>query len=104
MEGTGPRPSPSLGPAALLGVVFALLIGSALVFASKAGFLPDAPDQFTYDWRTVLFSDTQDDSRDDIAIVIVDEESLDGYPYASPADRGLLANLIRTIDAARPRA
>jgi hypothetical protein len=88
----------------IIGVASAVLAGLALVYTSRAGLLPDAPDQFTYDWRTVLFSDAPEESRDDIALVILDEESLDGYPYKSPVDRGLLAGLIRSIDAEHPKA
>jgi adenylate cyclase len=88
----------------IIGMASAFLMGLALVYASRAGVLPDAPDQFTYDWRTVLFSDAAEESRDDIAVVLVDEGSLDGYPYNSPVDRGLLAGLIRAIDAEHPKA
>jgi hypothetical protein len=88
----------------IIGIASAVLSGLALVYASRAGLLPDAPDQFTYDWRTVLFSDAPQESRDDIAVVIVDEGSLDGYPYKSPVDRGLLAGLVRAIDAEHPKA
>src|SRR5579883_1655702 len=88
----------------IIGFALALLTGLTLVYASRAVLLPDGPDQFIYDWRTALLSDAQEESRDDIAIVIVDEESLDGYPYTSPVDRGLLASLVRSVDAVRPKA
>lgn len=87
-----------------VGAALAFAVAVALVYSSRAELLPEAPDHFTYDWRTVLFSDSQKDSRDDIAIILIDEASLDGYPYQSPVDRGLLAQLIRDLDAVSPKA
>ncbi|MEM7069307.1 MAG: adenylate/guanylate cyclase domain-containing protein [Pseudomonadota bacterium] len=38
-----------------------------------------------------------------IVIVAITEETLAGFPYRSPIDRGFLADLVTTIDAASPR-
>ncbi len=43
-------------------------------------------------------------TRDDIVIVTITEETLAGFPYRSPIDRGLLAELIEKLDAAGARA
>jgi adenylate cyclase len=92
-------------PAKLFGgLLFSLLTALLLVTASQTGWLPDAPDRFTYDWRTYLLTEKADKPRGDIAIVLIDEDSLKGYPYLSPIDRGLTAELIRQIDAAHPMA
>ncbi len=88
----------------LIGLGASALIAAVLVWASRAGLVPDAPDQFTYDWRTALLSDTAPATRDDIAVVLVTDDSLTGYPYRSPIDRGLLAEVVRTVDAAGPKA
>jgi adenylate cyclase len=41
---------------------------------------------------------------DDIVIVTITEETLEGLPYRAPVDRGFLADLIAHIDRAGPRA
>jgi CHASE2 domain-containing sensor protein len=78
------------------------MMGLALVWASDAHLLPAAPDQFTYDWRTYIFA--KERPRDDIAVILINEQSLRGYPYISPVDRGLLAVLVRFVDSASPKA
>lgn len=86
------------------GTLLSILIGIALVAASRWNLLPEAPDQITYDWRTYLLTERAARPRDDIAIVLVDERSLSGYPYVSPIDRGMLAELVAAVDAAGPKA
>lgn len=85
-------------------LVVGLALAAVLVTASRREWLPEAPDRFTYDWRTTLLAERAPQQRDDIAIVLIDEDSLTGYPYLSPVDRGLSAELIRAIDAAGPKA
>jgi class 3 adenylate cyclase len=41
---------------------------------------------------------------DRIRVVAIDEATLSKYPYRSPIDRGLLADLVARLDAARPRS
>jgi adenylate cyclase len=94
----------SFGKLTLIGVMSSVLIAAVLVWASRAGLVPDAPDQFSYDWRTALLSDTAPSTRDDIAVVLINDNSLTGYPYRSPIDRGLLAEVVRAVDAAGPKA
>jgi CHASE2 domain-containing sensor protein len=89
---------------AVLPVAAALVLAAVLLAASRLGWLPEAPDRFTYDWRTTLLAERAPQQRDDIAIVLIDEESLTGYPYLSPIDRGLSAELVRSIDSAGPKA
>lgn len=89
---------------AIAPVIVSLLLATLLVVASRLEWLPEAPDRFTYDWRTALLAERADQPRDDIVIVLIDESSLAGYPYLSPIDRGLTAELVRAIDAAGPKA
>ncbi len=99
---SGEPPAPFWRRAGIL-VLVSLLLAALLVTASEQNWLPDAPDQFTYDWRTALLA-PRSEPREDIAIVLIDEDSLTGYPYLSPIDRGLSAELVRAIDAAGPKA
>ncbi|MEP3300576.1 MAG: adenylate/guanylate cyclase domain-containing protein, partial [Roseibium sp.] len=43
------------------------------------------------------------DCENDIVLVTITEETLAQFPYRSPIDRGFLAQLIETIDAASPK-
>lgn len=56
------------------------------------------------DFLVIRLLDTNAPKRDDIVIVTITEETLAAFPYRSPIDRGFLADLIATIDAAAPRA
>jgi|ERR1035437_1722600 adenylate cyclase len=67
-------------------------------------WLWDVPDEFTYDWRTALFSEVASDQRKDIALVLIDDNSVARYWSRSPVDRGLIAELVKAVDAAQPRA
>ncbi len=88
----------------LAGIFVSILAGLALVAASRAHLLPAAPDKFTYDWRTYFLTERAERPRDDIAIILIDEQSLAGYNYLSPIDRGLTAELVKLVDAAGPKA
>jgi CHASE2 domain-containing sensor protein len=85
-------------------ILAGLILAAVLMTASQLDWLPDAPDRFTYDWRTTLLAERADKPRDDIAIILIDEDSLTGYPFLSPVDRGLTAELIRSIDGAGAKA
>lgn len=91
-------------PMAIIGAVWAALVAICIIGVSQAGYMPEGPDEWTYDWRTLLFSKRAEAPRPDIAIVLINEESLAEYDYLSPVDRGLTAKLIRAIDEARPKA
>ena len=88
----------------LSGVVLAAIVGGALSAMSLAGFKPEGPDAWTYDWRTLMFSRTAPEPRNDIAIVLISEDSVADYDYVSPVDRGLMAKLVRALDEAKPKA
>lgn len=86
------------------GVIWACAVAVALVAASALGITPEGPDEWTYDWRTLFFSQSADRPRDDIAIILIDEDSMRDYDYISPVDRGLVAKLLQALDTAGPKA
>lgn len=61
-------------------------------------------EHWTGDWRTSLLADRRDNQHPDVAIVEITEETLAPYPYRLPADRKLLARLVRTLDKIGVRA
>jgi CHASE2 domain-containing sensor protein len=87
-----------------IGAIWACLVALGLLTLSRADYLPEGPDEWTYDWRTLFFSPTVDQPRQDIALVVIDEESMGDYDYLSPVDRQLVATLLHALDAAQPRA
>jgi CHASE2 domain-containing sensor protein len=93
-----------LGKRIIAGLLFSVLAGLVLVAASRAQLLPAAPDKFTYDWRTYFLAEQAPHPRGDIAIIRIDERSLTGYNYVSPIDRGLIAEIVKSADAAGAKA
>ena len=89
---------------AALGILWACAVAVVLTAASLAGLSPEGPDEWTYDWRTLFFSQSAERPRDDIAIILIDEESMREYDYISPIDRGLVAKLLQALDTAAPKA
>ncbi len=89
---------------ALIGIVWACLVALALMAASQVGLTPEGPDEWTYDWRTLFLSQSADRQRDDIAIILIDENSMRDYDYISPVDRGLVAKLLQALDTVSPKA
>lgn len=61
-------------------------------------------EHWTGDIRTALFSHRPKRQHDRIALIAVDDMTMHPYPYRSPIDRRLLANLITQLDKAGPRA
>ncbi|MDX2263841.1 MAG: CHASE2 domain-containing protein [Hyphomicrobiales bacterium] len=97
-------PAPRSSFAVLAGTAWAAVVAASLFILSQTDLLPEGPDEWTHDWRTLLFSDRAEKQRDDIAVVLVSDDSLARYPYRSPIDRALLARAIRGLDAAGVRA
>jgi len=77
------------------------LIALGLMVAGRALDLPEllrAPDAWFYDLRTALFAPAVKQPRDDVTVVLIDDESLqDGYVSRSPVDRGLQATLVKGL-------
>lgn len=91
------------GVRTVLGVAWAILVTIVLTTMTSHNLLPDAPDKWTYDWRTYFFSTRATTQREDIALVLINEESLADYPY-NVVDRGLLAELVRALNEAGAKA
>jgi CHASE2 domain-containing sensor protein len=60
-------------------------------------------EYWTSDWRTAFFAQKLPGQHPRLAIVMIDDATLAGYPYRSPMDRGLLAKLVKTVDGAGAR-
>ncbi len=62
-------------------------------------FIPNATplahlEYWTADWRTAFLSDTRKSEHPRICVVVIDDKTLEPYPYLSPTDRGLLAEIV----------
>lgn len=83
-------------------------IGCVLVIAALL-FVPQfAPwlmryEHGTADWRTAFLSDRATAQHGKIAVVTITDTTLRDY-VSSPMDRGLLAKIVRAVDAAGPKA
>lgn len=87
----------------------AAMISAVVAFVGLMSDKYDLPlvatlDKFAGDWRIALGSPRASEQRPDIAIVMIDENTLLDYESRSPVDRRLLAEVLRAIDAAEPRA
>jgi adenylate cyclase len=104
--GTNPRShARRLAPILLIALIAAAAIAGALITLSRHQLMVlAAPDRMTYDWRTALFSHTEPQTRKDVGLVLIGDRSLARYPYQLPMDRGLLAQIVRTLDAAGAKA
>ena len=65
-------------------------------------FLKQA-ERFVRDWETTVLAPAEAQSAD-IKIVSITEETLKSFPYRSPVDRKFLAELLRKLETAKPRA
>lgn len=84
-------------------VVAALLILLLASIPFTARFL-SAPDAWIQDWRTANLAARAPALRDDIAVVLIDEESLERYVWLSPVNRQLQTELVRGLEEAGARA
>ena len=83
--------------------LFCLLATAALLYAPlRAEFLKIEP--WTADWRTTILSDKTKELHGKVAIVVINKDTLAGYPYHSPTPRNFLATLITAVEAAEPAA
>ncbi|MBO0764946.1 MAG: CHASE2 domain-containing protein [Hyphomicrobiaceae bacterium] len=79
---------------ALLGLVALFLVPPALLWA----------EHWAADWRTAWLSERLPSSHPKIAIIDINEKSLEPYPYLVPFNRGFLADIIDAVDKAGARA
>jgi CHASE2 domain-containing sensor protein len=99
-EASGDASVPKLS---LFVCVVCLLAASALLYAPlRAEFLKIEP--WTADWRTMLLSDKRTGPHPTVALVVINNETLAGYPYHSPTPRNLLISVLKAVEAAGPAA
>jgi CHASE2 domain-containing sensor protein len=84
---------------------FALCAGSVLVLLGLFFVPAVAPtllraEHWAADWRTAFLSDRLPSSHPRVAIIAIREESVTGFPYILPVNRGYLADLVSATDAA----
>ncbi len=104
-----PNASEPTAPSRLMSQFWLLTGIGALVVICALLFVPAfAPwllrfEYWTADWRTALLSDQARDQHPKVAIVTITDATLKDY-VSSPMDRGLLARVIKAVDAAGARA
>jgi CHASE2 domain-containing sensor protein len=87
---------------------FPLAICIACAIALAALFYPPVRtriltiEPWTADWRTVLLSDRIAADYPGIVVVIINNKTLEGYPYTSPTPRDLIAKVVRSVDRGKP--
>jgi|SRR5450631_652297 adenylate cyclase len=85
-------------------VLWSSIVTGTIIVLATLNWIPHAPDEFSYDWRTAFLSTIQPAQRNDIALVIINEKSVARYASRSPIDRGMIVELIKAVDTAQPRA
>jgi adenylate cyclase len=88
----------------LLSGVYILTVAVGALLLATLLHLPHGPEHWSADLRTAHLSKQLATQHPRIALVYVTDETLERVPYAAPTDRQLLADLIRSIDAAGPKA
>jgi adenylate cyclase len=83
---------------------YALGLTAAFVLAFFLIDLPHGPEHWSADLRTAYLSQRLPSQHPRIALIYVSSKTLDQYPYVSPVDRQLLADLVDRIDAAGAKA
>lgn len=90
-------------------VLRAILGAAALVVIGALLWLPTVMPQvlrfehWTADWRTSLLADTPAGQNADLALVLINNDTLKDY-VSSPIDRSLLARIVTAVDAAGAKA
>jgi len=87
----------------LIAIASAVGITVGVTLLSRNTALLRSLEHWTTDWRTALLADRAPSQHPGLAVVLVDDDAVQGLPYRSPIDRNLLARLIETLDAAGAR-
>jgi adenylate cyclase len=88
-----------------LAAAFALLLAALGLVLDSLNIAPvETFDRLIGDYRVALLSPQAPRQRPEIAIVLITENTLLDYESRAPIDRGLLAEVIRAVDAAGPKA
>jgi adenylate cyclase len=89
-------------PKLSLAICFVCVVAIAALFYPPLRAKILAIEPWTADWRTVLLSDHLATNYPAIVVVLINNDTLVGYPYTSPTPRDLIAKVVRTVDAAGP--
>jgi CHASE2 domain-containing sensor protein len=79
---------------------YILLIAISSLLLAMLLHLPHGAEHWSADWVTSRFSDQLPSQHPLIKLVYLDEATLDAYPYTSPTNRKLIAELTRALDCA----
>ena len=85
-------------------VLFVIAIAAGFLLLTTLLHLPHGPEHWSADYRTARWSKHPETQHKRIALIYVTEKTLESYPYLSPTDRGMLADLVKAVDAAGPAA
>jgi adenylate cyclase len=69
----------------------------ALLFVPQATPIPHL-EYWTADWRTAFLSDRTEADHPRIAVVVINDTTLEPYPYLSPTDRSLLTDIVNAAN------
>jgi adenylate cyclase len=92
---------------AIAAVVALVAVQAAAVnYLGRNNYLPEGSDHWTEDWLIHYFSKRLDKPHKDVALVLVDAESLEkaGLPARIPVDRGWMARLVTEVAKLGPAA
>ena len=94
-----------------LGAIAAIVIlvavqAAAVNYLGRNNYLPEGSEHWTEDWLIHYFSKRLDQPHKNVALVIIDAESLEksGVPATVPVDRGWMAELITAVSERGPAA
>jgi adenylate cyclase len=85
-------------------VLFVVAIAAGFLLLTWLLHLPHGPEHWSADYRTAHWSRHPLTQHKRIALVYITEKTLEPYPYLSPTNRQLLADVIKAVDAADPAA
>lgn len=85
-------------------ILFVIAIAAGFLLLTSLLHLPHGPEHWSADYRTARWSTHPATQHKRIALIYVTEKTLEPYPYLSPTDRGMLADLVKAVDAAGPAA
>lgn len=83
-------------------IVYGLATTAAFVLAFFLIDLPHGAEHWSADLRTAWLSPRLASQHPNIALIYINNRTLEGYPYTLPIDRQLIADLVDRIDAAGP--
>jgi len=83
---------------------YVLFIAGASLALTVLLHFPHGPEHWSSDLRTAWLSQRPQTQHPRIVLIYVNEATLEPYPYLSPTDRQLLADLVRAVDAVGPKA